>query len=90
MKVLMVLVLVMVLVMVMVLVLLFALRVGRTGWLTGLLLAQVAVFAGLWPILSTLGQPQPVLGLVANLFAIPWVSLVVMPRRVGSSDRFVQ
>ena len=64
---------------VMVLVLLFALRVGRTAWLTGLLLAQVAVFAGLWPILSTLGQPQPVLGLVANLFAIPWVSLVVMP-----------
>ena len=62
-----------------VLVLLFALRVGRTGWLKGLLLAQVAVFAGLWPILSSLGQPQPVLGLVANLFAIPWVSLVVMP-----------
>lgn len=62
-----------------VLVLLFALRVRGTGWIAGLLLAQVAVFAGLWPILSSLGQPQPVLGLVANLFAIPWVSLVVMP-----------
>lgn len=62
-----------------VLVLVFALRVGRTGWLMGLLLAQVAVFAGLWPILSSLGQPQPVVGLVANLFAIPWVSLVIMP-----------
>jgi competence protein ComEC len=62
-----------------VLVLLFALRVGRAGWLMGLLLAQMAAFAGLWPILSSLGQPQPVIGLVANLFAIPWVSLVIMP-----------
>ncbi|WP_292046946.1 DNA internalization-related competence protein ComEC/Rec2 [Marinobacter sp.] len=62
-----------------VLVMLFALRVGRVGWLAGLLLAQMAVFAGLWPILSSLGQSQPVIGLVANLFAIPWVSLVVMP-----------
>ena len=62
-----------------VLVLLFGLRLGQAGWFRGLLLAQLAVFAGLWPILSTLGQAQPVVGLAANLFAIPWVSLVVMP-----------
>jgi len=62
-----------------VLVLIFGLRTGRTGWFAGLLLAQLAVFAGLWPILTSLGQPQPVVGLAANLFAIPWVSLLVMP-----------
>ena len=62
-----------------VLVLLFSLRLRQAGWLRGLLLAQVAVFAALWPILEVLGQSQVVIGFVANLFAIPWVSLVVMP-----------
>jgi len=57
----------------------FAGRLGGTGWLAGLLLAQGAVFAGLWPILELVGQGQPVAGLLANIFAIPWVSLVVMP-----------
>lgn len=48
------------------------------GW-RGLVIAQVAITFGLWPILSLLGiEPAP-LGLPANLFAIPWLSLVVMP-----------
>lgn len=62
-----------------VLVLLFSLRLRQAGWLRGLVLAQMAVFAALWPILEVLGQSQVVIGFVANLFAIPWVSLVVMP-----------
>lgn len=57
----------------------FAGRIGGTGWLAGLFLAQAAVFAGLWPLLELVGQGQPVAGLLANVFAIPWVSLVVMP-----------
>ncbi|WP_227713984.1 DNA internalization-related competence protein ComEC/Rec2 [Marinobacter sp. 1-4A] len=57
----------------------FAGRLGRIGWLAGLLLAQGAVFAGLWPLLELVGQGQPVAGLLANILAIPWVSLVVMP-----------
>ncbi len=62
-----------------VLVLLFSLRLHQAGWLQGLLLAQLAVFAALWPILEVLGQSQVLIGFVANLFAIPWVSLLVMP-----------
>ncbi|WP_227538050.1 DNA internalization-related competence protein ComEC/Rec2 [Marinobacter vulgaris] len=62
-----------------VLVLLFSFRLRQAGWLQGLLLAQLAVFAALWPILEVLGQSQVVIGFVANLVAIPWVSLVVMP-----------
>lgn len=64
---------------VLLLILVFSRRLGATGWLPGLVLAQGAVFAGLWPVLAALGQPQAVTGLAANLFAIPWVSLVVMP-----------
>ncbi|MFO8141876.1 MAG: DNA internalization-related competence protein ComEC/Rec2 [Marinobacter sp.] len=62
-----------------VLLLVFSGRLGSPGWLKGLLLAQLAVFAGLWPLLAGLGQSQPVAGLLANTLAIPWVSLVVMP-----------
>lgn len=57
----------------------FAGRLGGSGWFAGLVLAQLAVFVGLWPVLTQFGQGQPVAGLVANLVAIPWVSLVVMP-----------
>ncbi|WP_265092082.1 DNA internalization-related competence protein ComEC/Rec2 [Marinobacter sp. DY40_1A1] len=57
----------------------FAGRLGGTGWLAGLFIAQVAVFAGLWPLLELVGQGQPVAGLLANISAIPWVSLVLMP-----------
>lgn len=62
-----------------VLVLVFAGRLAPPRWLAALALAQAAVFVGLWPILSVLDQGQPYSGLLANLFAIPWVSFVVMP-----------
>jgi competence protein ComEC len=62
-----------------VLVLLFSLRLRQAGWFRGLLLAQLAVFVSLWPMLQILGQSQVLIGFLSNLFAIPWVSLVVMP-----------
>ncbi|SDW57747.1 DNA internalization-related competence protein ComEC/Rec2 [Marinobacter mobilis] len=62
-----------------VLILVFSRWLGRCHWGVALLLAQAAVFVGLWPILAGLGQPQVTMGALANLIAIPWVSLVVMP-----------
>jgi competence protein ComEC len=62
-----------------VLIAVFSARLAGTGPVTGLVVAQLAVFGGLWPILEIFGQGQPLVGLLANLVAIPWVSLVVMP-----------
>lgn len=70
---------------VVVLVWLFSRRIAAVHPLTALLLAQGAVFAGLWPILALLGQPASLAGLPANLFAIPWLSLVVMPLLMAGS-----
>ena len=61
------------------LILVFSGRLGAVSGVSSLLLAQIAMFAGLWPGLLMLGQNQPLAGFLANLFAIPWVSLVVMP-----------
>lgn len=62
-----------------VLIFVFSRWLGRCHWSVALLLAQAAVFIGLWPILAGLGLPQVTMGALANLVAIPWVSLVVMP-----------
>lgn len=62
-----------------VLILVFSRRHGQPGALKALLMAQVAVFAGLWPVLAMLDQGAAWTGLVANLLAIPLLSLVVMP-----------
>ncbi len=62
-----------------VLIFVFSARLRPLGFLPGLLLAQIAVFAGLWPILAAFDQSQPLTGLVANFIAIPVVSFVVMP-----------
>ncbi len=62
-----------------ILILVFARRLRPASWLGSLVIAQLAVFAGLWPVLAWSGQAtSPVSGL-ANLIAIPWLSLVVMP-----------
>ena len=47
-------------------------------WLA-LMIAQLAVGAALIPVLSALGLPTSNVGWVANLLAIPWVSLVILP-----------
>ena len=82
-----------------VLIAVFSARLSGTGFVKGLAVAQIAVFGGLWPILEILGQGQPLVGLQANLVAIPWVSLIVMPLLVmgglvtavvpGAGDLFV-
>ena len=62
-----------------VLILVFARRLRPAGGLVALVLAQLAVFAGLWPVLAVIDQTPAPLGALANLLAIPWVALVVMP-----------
>lgn len=62
-----------------VLTLVFSGLLRPAAWWRSLILAQVAVFATLWPILTFLDQPQPLVGFFANLIAIPLVSLLVMP-----------
>ncbi|MCH8497594.1 MAG: DNA internalization-related competence protein ComEC/Rec2 [Marinobacter sp.] len=62
-----------------ILLLVFSARVARPGYLAGLLLAQLAVTILLWPVLYLAELPVAGLGLLANLLAIPWVSVVVMP-----------
>ena len=62
-----------------VLILVFSRIQGRPGPLKALVLAQAAVFAGLWPVLSILDQGAAWAGLAANIIAIPWLSFLVMP-----------
>lgn len=57
----------------------FSGRLGSSGWLSALLIAQLAVFVGLWPMLMLVHQGQPFAGFAANLLAVPWVSFAVMP-----------
>jgi competence protein ComEC len=62
-----------------VLLMLFGGRVGRPGAIRSLILAQAGIFAGLLPALVWAGEGSPLAGLLANLLAIPVISLVVMP-----------
>ena len=62
-----------------VLVVVFSGRISPPSSIMALVLAQCGVFAGLWPILAVMDQPPAAMGWLANLVAIPWVSLVVMP-----------
>lgn len=57
----------------------FSGRLRAPHWFSALLIAQVTLFATLWPLLLMFGQDQPLIGGLANLVAIPLVSLVVMP-----------
>lgn len=62
-----------------VLLMLFGGRVGRPGAIRSLIMAQAGIFAGLLPALVWAGEGSPLAGLLANLLAIPLISLVVMP-----------
>jgi len=62
-----------------VLLLVFAWRLGRWPWWQVLTRAQWAAALGLLPFLLALGLPVSGLGIVANLIAVPFVSLWVLP-----------
>lgn len=61
------------------LVLIFGGRLGRWGWWRSLTRAQWAMAVGLLPMMLALGLPVSISGPLANLVAVPWVSLLVVP-----------
>jgi len=54
-------------------------RVQRTGWMAAWGRTQWALFVGLAPLLLVLFQQVSLVAPVANAFAVPWVSFVVVP-----------
>lgn len=54
-------------------------RVGAPGWFGAWGRTQWALFVGLAPVLLVLFQQVSVIAPVANAFAVPWVSFVVVP-----------
>lgn len=62
-----------------VLVLAFSGRLGAWGWWRGLTRAQWTTAIGLLPMMLILGLPVSSSGPLANLLAVPWVGLVVVP-----------
>lgn len=57
----------------------FGARLGPWGWRAAWLRPQVLIALGLFPLLWILGLPVSVTGPLANLVAVPWISLVVLP-----------
>lgn len=57
----------------------FSHRVGKPSWVWALLASQWAMTVGLLPLLAGLGLPISVSGPVANLLAVPWVSVCIVP-----------
>ncbi|MGY2288393.1 DNA internalization-related competence protein ComEC/Rec2 [Pseudomonas sp. SDO528_S397] len=62
-----------------VLILTFSGRLGPWHWWQAWTRAQWLIALGLLPVLLALGLPISLSGPVANLFAVPWISLVVLP-----------
>lgn len=62
-----------------VLILTFGGRLGAWGWLRSWGRAQWCMALGLLPPLLALGLPVSVSGPLANLIAVPWVGLLVVP-----------
>ncbi|TVP55893.1 MAG: ComEC/Rec2 family competence protein, partial [Halomonadaceae bacterium] len=61
------------------LLLVFANRLRQPAWWWALLVAQLAVMIGLWPMLAVFDRPGTAMALLANIIAIPLMSLVLMP-----------
>lgn len=69
-----------------VLLLIFAGRLGRWRWWHAWSRAQWLIAIGLLPMLLALGLPVSLSGPLANLLAVPWISLLVLPvALLGSS-----
>jgi competence protein ComEC len=62
-----------------------ALRTGRQGRLRGVVLEQLAVTVGMLPMLATLFQEVSLVSPIANAFAIPLVSLLVVPLTIAGA-----
>ncbi|KAA0975103.1 DNA internalization-related competence protein ComEC/Rec2 [Pseudomonas sp. ANT_H12B] len=62
-----------------VLILTFGGRLGPWRWWQTWTRAQWLIAIGLCPILMVLGLPISLSGPIANLLAVPWISLVVLP-----------
>ncbi len=62
-----------------ILALVFAGRLGIWGWWQGLTRAQWTMAVGLLPMMLILGLPVSSSGPLANLVAVPWVGMVVVP-----------
>ncbi|MDB6146312.1 MAG: ComEC/Rec2-like protein:DNA internalization-related competence protein ComEC/Rec2 [Pseudomonas sp.] len=62
-----------------ILILVFSGRLGAWSWLQSWTRAQWLIAIGLLPILLALNLPVSLSGPFANLFAVPWISLVVLP-----------
>ncbi len=54
-------------------------RHGRVGRLWGLVRVQLLVGVGLLPLLAAFFGQHPLIAPVANLVAVPWVSLITVP-----------
>lgn len=61
------------------LILVFRGRLRRPRRFQVLMVAQAGIFCGLWPILSAFGDAPVLVGWLANLLAIPLVSVVILP-----------
>ncbi len=62
-----------------ILLLIFGGRLGAWSWVHSWTRAQWMIAIGLLPLLVALNLPVSVSGPLANLLAVPWVSLVVLP-----------
>lgn len=67
----------------------FAGRLGAAGWWRTLLRAQWAMTLGLLPMMLMLGLPVSFSGPLANLVAVPWVSLTVPFALVGTAALYL-
>ncbi|MDX5297565.1 MAG: DNA internalization-related competence protein ComEC/Rec2, partial [Gammaproteobacteria bacterium] len=54
-------------------------RARPAGFWSGLVLAQLAISGGFLPLMALSGLSSPLVGLPANLLAIPYVSIILMP-----------
>lgn len=62
-----------------ILILIFGGRLGAWRWWQSWTRAQCLIAVGLLPVLLVLNLPISITGPLANLFAVPWVSLIVLP-----------
>jgi competence protein ComEC len=62
-----------------ILILIFSGRLGGWRWLSSWTRAQWLIAVGLLPILLALNLPVSLIGPLANLIAVPWVSFVALP-----------